>query len=296
MTGSSALEGAVRAFEESHAGRAVSGVALQVAGATGAAVVSGTVLTARQAKDVRDLARQHGAEAEIRVAADPDSGLETGWVMPAVDVVDLWREPSQAGEEMGRQTQYLRGDGPLRMFGSDGDFLLVQGRDLAMGWAASADVRETDPEPARAAWADVARAADGASRAPVRPDAAVGALLERARAELGAPYIWGGTTHAGFDCSGLVQRVLLDATGVLLPRHTGDQRRVGARIVDDVRAGDLLFAAPLIQKVGHVLLVTSPTTVLHACRTEHRVIEEDLEANALRYRHQGYRRPVSLTP
>jgi murein DD-endopeptidase len=121
------------------------------------------------------------------------------------------------------------------------------------------------------------------------------ALLAGARARLGAPYRWGGTTPAGYDCSGLVQRVFSDATQVLLPKHTADQRRVGLRVAADERAaGDLVFATPLGQRVGHVMLLTSPDTVLHACRTEHRVVEESLADNALRYRHQGCRRPVLL--
>jgi hypothetical protein len=70
---------------------------------------------------------------------------------------------------------------------------------------------------------------------------------------------------------------------------------VGERVVGGgVRAGDLLFARPREQRVGHVLLMTSATTVLHACRTEHRVIEEGLAENARRYQHQGWRRPVQL--
>jgi cell wall-associated NlpC family hydrolase len=130
-------------------------------------------------------------------------------------------------------------------------------------------------------------------------------LLEAARSHLGVPYRWGGTTDRGFDCSGLVQRVFAAATGVLLPKHTGDQRRVGARVarvarptnadaneVVDVHPGDLLFATPRSQRVGHVMLLSSADTVLHACRTEMKVIEEPLSANARRYQHQGFRRPV----
>ncbi|HEV1997924.1 MAG TPA: NlpC/P60 family protein [Candidatus Dormibacteraeota bacterium] len=296
MTGASAIAEAVRTFVDAQPGHGVSMVRLEVTDGNGSPLVRGRVLTERQAKDVRDLARRHGAAAELSVAADPDSGLEDGWVEAAVEVLNLWRDPSRAGEEMGRQTQYLAADGPLRRFGADGDFVLVQGRDLAMGWAAARDVLGAGPDVGRTAWSAVARAAEGAARAPVAGDHTLAAVLQRARAELGVPYVWGGTTHAGYDCSGLLQRVLADTTGVVLPRHTGDQRRVGARVAEDARAGDLLFAAPINQKVGHVLLMTSPTTVLHACRTEHQVIEEELADNAKRYRHQGYRRVVEFDP
>jgi len=276
VTQASALAEAVRAFLDAQPGWGVAPAELAIGARDGVPVVSGRVLTERQARAVRELAREHGAGVDIMVAADPASGLEVGWVEPAVDLLEVWREPARAGDEMGRQTQYLVGDGPLRSFGEAGDFRLVQGRDLGIGWVST-----------------LTRAITGAALAATE-DRGVDAVLERARAELGVRYVWGGTTHAGFDCSGLLQRVLVESTGVLLPRHTGDQRRVGARVTEDLHAGDLLFAAPRSQKVGHVLLMTSPTTVLHACRTEHRVIEEDLAENAVRYRHQGYRRPVAL--
>ena len=295
MTGGSALAEAVREFAHSQGGGGIPGVDVEVQERAGAPVVLGRVLTQRQAREVRELAGRHQATADVKVAADPDSGLEQGWVEAVVDPLDLWREPSRAGEEMGRQTQYAAADGPLRKLGSAGDFALVQGRDLALGWARAADLRATDASSGRQAWAAVVRPVPAdALAAPTEASGAT--LIERARAELGVPYVWGGTTHAGFDCSGLLQRVFVDATGVLLPRHTGDQRRVGRRVVEGVRAGDLLFARPREQKVGHVVLVTSPTSVLHACRTEHLVIEESLEENARRYLHQGYRRPVALRP
>ena len=289
-----ALAEAVRDFTRSQSRHGVHAVALEVAARDGRPLVTGTVLTPRQAREVRDLARRHGVTAELVVAADPRSGMEEGWVQPALPVVDVWREPSRSGQEMGRQTQYLQSDGPLRSFGEDGGFLLLQGPDLAMGWALAESVTAVQPDPGDHPWAHVVRSQENIARNPAVP-ADPPALLARARQELDVPYVWGGTTHAGFDCSGLLQRVFLESTGILLPRHTGDQRHTGARVVGGaVRAGDLLFASPRAQKVGHVLLMTSASTVLHACRTERRVIEESLADNAVRYQHQGWRRPAWL--
>ncbi|GAC1332439.1 MAG: hypothetical protein NVSMB17_11530 [Candidatus Dormibacteria bacterium] len=292
-----ALSAAIADFTRAQSQRGVRAVALEVADRDGRPVVSGTVLTQRQAREVRDLARRHGVTAELVVASDPRSGMEEGWVEAAVPVLDLWREPSRSGEEMGRQTQYLASDGPFRSFGAEADHLLVQGPDLAMGWARSSALTPVTLAGDTHPWEHVARAQENVARKPRATGTATGreALLQRARRELGVAYVWGGTSHAGFDCSGLVQRVFLDSTGVLLPRHTGDQRRVGERVVaGGVRAGDLLFATPLGQKVGHVLLMTGAGTVLHACRTENRVMEESLVDNARRYQHQGWRRPVWL--
>ncbi|WP_150239718.1 C40 family peptidase [Nocardiopsis quinghaiensis] len=67
------------------------------------------------------------------------------------------------------------------------------------------------------------------------------AVLDFARAQVGKPYVWGGTGPNGYDCSGLVQAAWAQA-GVNLPRTTYDQVNAGTRISrDQVQPGDLLF-------------------------------------------------------
>ncbi len=57
--------------------------------------------------------------------------------------------------------------------------------------------------------------------------AAVVAYAERFK---GVPYVWGGTTPAGFDCSGFVQYVYRNSVGIKLPRVSQAQRNVGTRV------------------------------------------------------------------
>jgi cell wall-associated NlpC family hydrolase len=61
---------------------------------------------------------------------------------------------------------------------------------------------------------------------------------------LGVPYVWGGTTPKGFDCSGLVQYVYAKI-GVTLPRVSQDQYHAGLHIPSDrldlLKPGDLVF-------------------------------------------------------
>ncbi|MFD6951572.1 MULTISPECIES: C40 family peptidase [unclassified Nocardiopsis] len=69
----------------------------------------------------------------------------------------------------------------------------------------------------------------------------VQAVLDFARAQIGKPYVWGGTGPDGYDCSGLVQAAWAQA-GVSLPRTTYDQVNAGTRVSrDQVQPGDLLF-------------------------------------------------------
>ncbi len=68
------------------------------------------------------------------------------------------------------------------------------------------------------------------------------AIVETARSYQGKPYVYGGTGETGFDCSGLVYRVFLQALGQPLPRTAAALYRWAEAIVPiDVQKGDLVF-------------------------------------------------------
>lgn len=56
------------------------------------------------------------------------------------------------------------------------------------------------------------------------------AVVAYAKRFLGVPYVWGGSTPSGFDCSGLTSYVYRNAVGVKLPRVSQAQRNVGTRV------------------------------------------------------------------
>ena len=94
---------------------------------------------------------------------------------------------------------------------------------------------------------------------PHRPPTAAD-YLKTAESFIGVPYLWGGTTALGLDCSGLVQQVYR-LNGVALPRDADQQAMLGRR-VEEARAGDLMFFGA--ERVTHVALATSPTEFIHA--------------------------------
>jgi peptidoglycan endopeptidase LytE len=98
-------------------------------------------------------------------------------------------------------------------------------------------------------------ATDGRTHKPLAPVyvSQSDKILATAKAYMGVPYVFGGTTPNGFDCSGYTQYVFAK-NGISLPRVSRDQYRVGQAVsTSSLKAGDLVFFS-LNQPgvVGHV--------------------------------------------
>lgn len=84
---------------------------------------------------------------------------------------------------------------------------------------------------------------------------------------IGIPYVWGGTTPKGFDCSGLTQRIFR-LNGILIPRDSdlqagfGRGKPVGA--VGELSTGDLLFFGRSPDRITHVGMYLSNGLFLHS--------------------------------
>ncbi len=91
-----------------------------------------------------------------------------------------------------------------------------------------------------------------------------GSALDFAYAQVGLPYVYGGTGPNGYDCSGLVQASWRSA-GVDLPRTTYAQAEVGQRITDmgALQPGDIMFFSGM----GHNGLYAGDNQMVHAPRT-----------------------------
>jgi len=82
---------------------------------------------------------------------------------------------------------------------------------------------------------------------------------------LNAPYLWGGRTPGGIDCSGLVQ-VAYKINGISLPRNSSKQAGFGEPVnfIEEAKSGDLLFFSGECDVISHVGILQSPGKVLHA--------------------------------
>lgn len=103
-------------------------------------------------------------------------------------------------------------------------------------------------------------------------------LVNEAKRFLGVPYLWGGVTVTGFDCSGLV-RAVFSKFGIYLPRDTKDQISVGEGVRQDrIKTGDLLFFT------RHVGFAVGQTHIIHASRGGGGVRLESLKPGFANYR------------
>ena len=124
--------------------------------------------------------------------------------------------------------------------------------------------------------------------APDRADRAASHALKM----IGKPYRYGGSSPAGFDCSGLVQYSFRQA-GVTLP-HSTDKQRSGSRLVKvaDLRRGDLVFFNQEGKKYGHVGIYIGDGKFVHAPSSGKSVRSDRLDSPYWRKHLSEVRRPA----
>ncbi len=88
-------------------------------------------------------------------------------------------------------------------------------------------------------------------------------LTQHAMRFLGVPYVFGGTSTGGFDCSGYVQHVFA-MLGVRLPRTADAQYDAGRRIAGGMAPGDLVFFTTYTSGVSHVGIYLGNDRFVHA--------------------------------
>lgn len=142
----------------------------------------------------------------------------------------------------------------LRFAGIRGDFVEVLYPDGRQAFVAMAAMQDYP------SWLE--------SREPVAEN-----ILAEAHRFMGRPYLWGGTSGKGVDCSGFTKMVFF-LNGVLLPRDASQQVHTGVEVTSDttlagVEPGDLLFfgqrATPeKKERITHVALYLGDGKVIHA--------------------------------
>ncbi len=99
----------------------------------------------------------------------------------------------------------------------------------------------------------------------------------------GVPYVRGGTSRSGVDCSGFTQLVFA-RQGISLPRTAADQAEEGTRVSrSELRSGDLVFFAGTYKRgISHVGIYLGDGNFIHAPRTGSTVRIDDLDSSYYR--------------
>jgi len=224
-------------------------------------VIRGSVLSWRTATELTS--RLQARLPRVQLLNEQEL-LRTGRFHEVLQETPVWSVPSREGPRE-LATLLLPEDGAVEVLHAGDGAWLIRAVDATLGWVDPHSLGEVGSSPS----IGVARACSQET-------------LAEARRFLGAAYRLGGTTEAGIDCSGLVQRCYLRAARLRLPRHTTDQLAFGGGgeplLSALPRAAELVFTWTERDGPCHVGLASGVDSILHASVSRHKAIEEPLSA------------------
>ncbi len=113
-------------------------------------------------------------------------------------------------------------------------------------------------------------------------------IVNKAYQYLGVPYVWGGTSPGGFDCSGFIQYVYR-AQGINLPRTSGGQASSGSYVsISNAQPGDIVYFGQ--SRVTHVGIYIGNNRMIHSPSPGKSVMITNMNWHLNNYKIQGARR------
>jgi len=154
------------------------------------------------------------------------------WAKANRSVVDIFRKPisnfkhlPESAKTRNRQTQTTPADPVFKVFLQNEKWSLVQLFDGTFGWLINSEIKRVKD---LNYWEKIKLAPHEKLIKIVFPS------NQKIRNSLSKfkdiPYLWGGTTKHGMDCSAFVQKFLLKISGILLPRNSHEQKKCGQSV------------------------------------------------------------------
>ncbi len=117
-------------------------------------------------------------------------------------------------------------------------------------------------------------------------------IIKNAQKYMGVPYVWGGTTPDGWDCSGYTQYVMRES-GITIPRTAAEQYGTGMSInKNDLKTGDLVFFTTYKPGASHVGFYMGDGKFIHASSAAQKVTINSLSEDYYTDRYIGARRYI----
>lgn len=117
-------------------------------------------------------------------------------------------------------------------------------------------------------------------------------IINNAQKYMGVPYVWGGTTPAGWDCSGYTQYVMKES-GITIPRTAAEQYATGVAVnKNDLKIGDLVFFTTYKPGASHVGFYLGNDKFIHASSAAKQVTINSLSEDYYTEHYIGARRYI----
>lgn len=206
----------------------------------------------------------------------PKDAFWTGRFGTVVKLQDIFSKPLRNLGKMSaraltrsRQTQALPDEPPFAILGEYDQYFLIRKYEGTIGWIPKTVISE-----AKSAECEMKTQTSN----------------EFFDAFQSTPYLWGGLSSEGIDCSGLTQLYFRNVLGKIIPKNSKDQRKLGTLIhMNSIRDNDLIFLTSRATTAHHVALFHN-NSFIHACLKEGRVVRQDFDSLTRDYEIEEIRR------
>ena len=214
----------------------------------GNVLLSGQAEYTQQVRSLVMLLQTLGFEVEDQIELTPTKPLgDTPYGIVRAPRSFIYASPEPRAEVV---NEVLRGETLFLLHAVDAERRMYwcHAPDGYVGWIRAEDVERVNGK----------RLAQALSPNASSPDPRIEAIIASAQSKVGLPYIWGGRSDEGVDCSGLVQTAFA-SQGIYLPRDAEQQAIVGKLVAtrwhrDALRRGDVLFFMGRRGTVSHTAI------------------------------------------